>query len=106
VSARIFKAGASEPMRGHMTYLGEGTGPRQCDAEANADKQPFGHRTYIGKASRRQIDRRPVPIGHRRYVGTRSVTCIDMTSEALRKRAQWSLYADCDRAPLGWETKL
>jgi hypothetical protein len=45
------------------------------------------------------------PQGHRRYLGTGTVRVVDNTEDALRRRARWNLYADCDRAPLGWERR-
>ncbi|MBV7259683.1 hypothetical protein [Erythrobacter crassostreae] len=52
--------------------------------------------------------RRETKFGHGRYLNTITTSRTTdnqekVVSDVLRERARRALYADCDRAPLGWE---
>lgn len=61
---------------------------------------PRGHRAWLGTGSRHQRGQ-AIRTGHRAAIGQRATTFTDNTAHVLRRQ----LYANCERAPLGWEQR-
>ncbi|QZP06832.1 hypothetical protein [Caenibius sp. WL] len=85
-----------------------------------APETMFGHRRFIGSPSPRSAAIPPAAPGHRsRMGGGRTSPAIDnqaalvpqVIAERVRRHAAANpdlvrdLYANCERAPLGWETR-